>query len=128
MHVCKTAVITVSSLVVSLGAHALQVQGANAPASATAKPLTPVPSIATERGGTITQLDMKKRQIVVDGVTYALQPTTKVGHVAGTRSRTSGELKVGHQIRFTTARSTSGSVDGVSQIWISGQDRRGFKP
>lgn len=127
MHLLRTVVVAASSLVVSMGAHALQVQGGGAPAGAAAKPLTPVPSATTERGGTITQVDMKKRQIVVDGVTYALQPTTKVGHVAGAQSRTSGELKVGNQIRFTTARSASGSVDGVSQIWISGHDRRGPK-
>lgn len=115
-------------LVLAFGANAVQVRD-GAPFTGGAKPQTnsAIAPDTVDRGGTIRQVDMKKRQMIVDGVPYAIPLTANINYAAKHGSPAANELKPGNQITFKTSRSRSGASDDVAQITVTGHDRRADK-
>jgi hypothetical protein len=107
------------TLLAAVPALALAVQ----PSQATAP--TPASAGATaivERGGTIEAVDVKKKAIVVEGVTYQLPVgSVKIHWPANRVSGRLSELKAGMQIRFTSVNDSWARQTQVREIWVTSQ-------
>jgi hypothetical protein len=75
-----------------------------------------------ERGGTVDVVDLRKKSLVVDGVTYVLPVNPISTHTLnGQVSANAQALKIGTQIRFNTSKNNYSAQEQVSEIWIVGQ-------
>lgn len=73
-----------------------------------------------ERGGTVDAIDMDKRIIVVDGVTYPVtRATLKIHRPAGALSDKAFQLKPGMQIQFNTSGYSNSAKFQVYEIWVT---------
>lgn len=73
-----------------------------------------------ERGGTVNAIDLKKKTIVVDGVSYAFVATNvKIHSPSGKTQEKAVKLKTGMQIRFSSSRDPFSGQDQVREIWVT---------
>lgn len=73
-----------------------------------------------ERGGTVNAIDLKKKTIVVDGVSYAFVATTvKIHSPSGKTQEKAVALKAGMQIRFSSSKDSMSGRDQVREIWVT---------
>lgn len=87
--------------------------------------ITPSPASASttsivERGGTVNAIDLTKKAIVVDGVSYAFSASpVKIHAPSGKTQEKAFELKAGMQIRFSSSKDTMSGQDQVREIWVT---------
>lgn len=102
-------------LAISQPSLAVMVSGQIRPSPASASTTSIV-----ERGGTVNAIDLEKKTIVVDGVSYAFAATTvKIHSPSGKTRDKAAALKAGMQIRFSTFRDPFSGQDQVREIWVT---------
>lgn len=85
-------------------------------------PSQPVVDIANtiERGGVVSNVDLQKKTIVVDQVSYLANVSPLHIHLLSTNtSEKISDLKPGMQIRFTTTVDRT-RQESIREIWITG--------
>lgn len=72
-----------------------------------------------QRGGIVDAVDLSKRILVVDGVSYPFSAMPVVVHL---RSELGNEksLRPRMTIRFTTSRANHSGQDQIQEIWVTG--------
>ena len=99
---------------------AVQLSGQNAP-----RPTSIETAGTVERGGTINIVNLNKKTIVVDGVTYPLPSAPGTMHSASGKALSKGfVLKAGMQIRFTTSKKNGAASDEIREIWVTSLDSK----
>ena len=83
-------------------------------------PLSRSPTSTIERGGTIHAVDLAKKTMVVDGVSYAFSATpVKIHGLPEKKQAKEVELKAGMQIRFNSSKNNWSAQDQVVEIWVT---------
>lgn len=82
-----------------------------------------------ERGGTINIVNLTKKTIVVDGVSYPLSTTpVTIYSASGKALSKSFVLKAGMQIRFNTSKKNGAASDEIREIWVTSLDGKPPRP
>ena len=114
-----------STLLRAVSQPSLAVQAHNqiAPAPASARSTGIV-----ERGGTIDEVDLAKKTIVIDNVKYPLTAMpVKVHAPAGTANEKAFQLKAGMQILFNTSKANYSAQEQVQEIWVTSTGNQSIK-
>jgi hypothetical protein len=93
---------------------------------------SPEPSVSAvsstgimERGGTIEAVDVRNRNVIVDGVKYVLPAKPVVTHNASLRDLKNGSaLRVGMKIRFNTSKHNYSAKEQVDEVWVVGSTKK----
>lgn len=76
-----------------------------------------------ERGGIIDAVDLARKALVIDRISYPLRASPlKVHALVGSAGQQPVQLKAGLRVVFTTAKAYGGAPDQVQEIWIVGSD------
>ena len=77
-----------------------------------------------ERGGTVNAIDLQKKTIVVDGVSYPISAgSVKIHTLSNKTSERISELKAGMQIRFSSSKDNWSRQEQVREIWVTSPAR-----
>lgn len=109
---------------IQLPAHAVT----TGPSSSQASSPSALAVIKIERGGTINSIDLKKKLILVDGVSWSLAGASVKGIASASNgSKTSqfestlglSDLKPGMPIRFVTVKKNTSNQDQILEIIVT---------
>jgi len=115
MHsLSKQFVVGIALIAICQGAFAIR--ATNAPAPSTNNNAT---TGIIDRGGTLEAVNIGKKTITVNGMSYALSPASLTIHSASNKEPVKLEsLKPGAKIRFRTSKTNFTGQEHASEIWI----------
>lgn len=73
-----------------------------------------------ERGGTVNAIDLQKKTMVVDGVSYPFSAApVKIHFLSNKISEKISKLQTGMQIRFSSSKDNWSRQEQVREIWVT---------